>query len=290
MIIIKLQGGLGNQLFQYGFGMLLKQYYHKEVGYDVSFFSENHGYATRRFLLDAFAVDSQVLTKEQIQKVRYPHGIFSRIVYLFSKLHIVKGNKKYHIGYEDTFLPELTLRDSAYVEGYFVSYKYIDPVKEELLSLLRLRGERSQEYKDMEQDIISHESIAVHIRRGDYVTADKNTKVLDRRYYEKALWYMKKNAVDRQYYVFSDDIEWVKQNMGDLFSTVTYVSGGSFSEAEELILMSKCHHTIIANSTFSWWGAYLNTYKKAVIICPKDWKNPYLSKEIDICPPSWVRI
>ena len=133
-------------------------------------------------------------------------------------------------------------------------------------------------------------SVAVHIRRGDYLNLGAGAKVLGVDYYKDAVSCIKSNIQTPKYYIFSDDIEWVKKEMGDLFTDVYYVSSEGFSECEEFVLMKACTHAITANSTFSWFSVLLTNKDTKIVIYPKDWKNPYLQGDTNICPPNWLSV
>lgn len=291
MIIVKVQGGLGNQLFQYSFGQLIAETYKKEVAYDLSFFEGNHSYTKRPYLLDMLGFTAREATVEEINKVKYPYGITSRGVWIWKKILNKFFFKKYHIGYEEGFLEKIKECDSLYVEGYFQSYRYVSPILENLKKEIFLRGV-SESYMSYLQKITLSKAVFVHIRRGDYANNTKEVETLSIAYYQEAVRYVDVQVVTPQYYIFSDDISWVKKEMGHIFNGAVYVSGQGVSVVEELMLMSACQHGIIANSTFSWWGGMLMKIggdAKHTIICPKDWKNIYIQSK-EVCPPEWVRV
>lgn len=290
MIIIKVQGGLGNQLFQYSFGQLLNVMYQKEVAYDFSFFNESHLYTNRPYLLDKLGFIVREATVEEIKKVKYPYGIFSKCAWWCKKAWNKFFIKSYHIRYEKGFVETVIQQDSIYVEGYFQSYHYVMPVLEKLQKELHYFG--SDTYKEFCKKIAEPNSVFVHVRRGDYLNGGKELGVVDISYYKKAVGYIEKYIQSPKYYIFSDDIAWVKDTMGKIFPEVEYMSDKGLSTVEEMMCMSHAYHGIIANSTFSWWGAMfmkVSIDKKSIIICPEYWNNVYIQTK-DICPPDWVRI
>ena len=133
--------------------------------------------------------------------------------------------------------------------------------------------------------------VFVHVRRGDYVTNAKASKqhgICDIDYYRQAIFYMQKRIRDPHFYVFSDDMDWVKQELGPLLQPATYVEGNRARDSwQDMFLMSHCRHAIIANSSFSWWGAWLNTATDRVVIAPRQW---FAQKAADgLLPDRWIR-
>lgn len=290
MIIIKVQGGLGNQLFQYSFGQLLSVVHNKEVAYDLSFFKESHPYTKRAYLLDQLGFTLREAALEEIKKTKYPYGGVSFLIWWFKKIVNKFFIKKYHIAYEEGFVDEIAKNDSKYLEGYFQSYQYVMPVLEKLQKELHYSG--GDIYREFSKKIVESNSVFVHVRRGDYFTGGKNLGVVDISYYKKAAAYINAHVVSPRYYIFSDDILWVKDTMWKIFPDAVYVPDGEISDVEEIVYMTHAHHGIIANSTFSWWGAMLmkgKVDKKSIIVCPEHWNNIYIQTK-DICPPEWVRV
>lgn len=290
MIIIKLQGGLGNQLLQYALGKSIEKKYKKEVKYDVSSFSNQKKVTPRIYLLNKFRVEIKIASDEEINKTRHPFGVFSKISYLIKKALNKFFFKKYHIAYEPDFLESVESKNSAYLEGYWQSFRYAESCVEELRKEIIIGGDTSLLFKKAEEEILKGESVAIHIRRGDYLKTEGGLDVLDISYYKSANDFILESLKNIRYYIFTDDVAWAKENLQFLGKEdVVYISDFGFKDYEELILMSQCKNLVIANSSFSWWGAMLNN-KKGVIICPKDWRNIFLKNDENLCPKEWVRI
>lgn len=288
MIIIKVQGGLGNQLLQYSFGRVLTLRYGKEVKYDLSFFENETKYTKRPYLLNLFTVLVPVATKEEIEKVRYPHGTVSRgssFVYRVLNKYLFK---KYYIGYDKDLIPALQKKDNCYLEGFWQSYLYYKESTPELSKEIALKDQDKLEIFKRESGFNEKESVSVHVRRGDLLAVGGGLSTLDRGYYTLASEYFSCHLESCSYYVFSDDSEWVKEKLGDLFVGAVYVSDCHLSDWEEFILMKDCKHAIIANSTFSWFAALLSDSNTKLVCYPKDWKNIYLNNEKNLCPKEWV--
>lgn len=267
MIIIKLKGGLGNQLFQYAFGLFLA----KKRGEELKIDNNNlfSGSDTVRFYdLDNFNISATVASDSEIKRVKPK---FSLLIKIYKKIF-----KKYHIGYEKNILET----KANYIEGFFQSYKYLEPIKEQLLKEITLK-------EDIDYKLQSN-AISVHIRRGDYVN-NKECFICGLEYYNRAFRIIKEKVVDPVFYIFSDDIVWAKENL-DNKDNLVFVSSPELTNCEELIIMSRCKHNIISNSTFSFWGAWLNQNPNKIVIAPNKWNNVFMDEYNDLLPPNWLQI
>ncbi len=281
MIIIKLKGGLGNQLFQYAFGRLLTLTKGFKVKYE---FSENKNDIQREYKLDKFNTKIEFCTEAEKEETKRPLGKISDFIDLIDK----KILRKHNIGY----LPNLLERKDGYLEGYWQSYKYLEPIKKELLQEITLKNSLDKKFPDIIEQMKNKKSVSVHIRRGDYVN-DSKTKsqhyTFGLEYYEEAFKKIKDLVETPTLFVFSDDIEWVKINLkSDL--PVVYVSDPNMPDYENFFIATYCKHNIIANSSFSFWIAWLNKNQTKIVIAPKKWNNKYQKDYKDICPPDWIRI
>lgn len=257
---IKIKGGLGNQLFQYAHGRNCIEK-GEEVIFDISFFEENKKDTSRPFLLKKFNIIET--------------NIFLPIKESIFKKYINKIKSKLSGEY-----------------GFFQSenyFKEITPIIHSEFTLKDPLSSFAQTYT--EQITQSQDSVSIHIRRGDYIlnsSANKHHGTCNLEYYEHAILKIKESIPSPIFFIFSDDIEWVKENLK--IEQATYVSNPNLSECEELILMSHCSHNIIANSTFSWWGAWLNQNSNKIVIAPQKWLNTNISKQPDIIPSTWIKI
>lgn len=289
MIIIKIQGGLGNQLLQYSIGRIIEMRHKKEVAYDLSFFDfgKESKYTKRPYVLDLFAISVRRATKEEILETRYPYSNFSRVISLIRRIINKYIFKKYYIGYQKDFFPMVSKHKNLYLEGYWQSYLYYEKDKELVSSSVVLKNSDGLDRWKKENNFDSISSVFVHIRRGDYLAKGSGISSLSKEYYKKAVNVIEQKVSSPVYYIFSDDILWVKENMGEIFNKAIYVSALSFSDHEEFSLMKSSKHGIIANSTFSFFAAFFSDHKNGVVIYPKDWKNIYLQGDNVICPPYW---
>ena len=290
MIVIKVQGGLGNQLLQYSFGEALRILHTKEVAYDLSFFETDTKYTSRPYLLDNFNVTVRVATQEEIIHAKYPHGIFSQGVSFFRRALNKYVFDTYYVGYTKSLIPMLIQKNTYYLEGFWQSYKYYEECLSELSRQISLKDTSAVETFKQKVDFDAKVSVSVHIRRGDFLKKNAGTKSLDIDYYKKAIPLLEASVPNPTYFVFSDDIEWVKNEMGGLFKDVVYASSYGLKDYEEFTLMKECHHAVLSNSTFAWYSTLLTNNPAKVVIYSTDWKNPYLNGDSNICPSSWKGI
>jgi len=288
MKIVNIIGGLGNQMFQYAFAIALKKRFpEEEVLIDTSHFKSyklHNGFELDKI----FDISLEVANKNQLQRVtRYINNYFlSRIVRkLFPKL------QSECVELEDYKFESSTLDISGdcYYEGYWQTWKYFceceDVVRQEFSSKIKLDDLSNTVLANM----LSHNSVAIHVRRGDYVNSKNFADICTIEYYSKAIKYIKTSIENPQFYIFSNDIDWCKSNLVDIIgeSPVTYVTHNKGkSSYKDMVLMSKAKCCIIANSSFSWWGAWLNSEPDHITIAPNKWMNS--SDCNDIFPQNWI--
>jgi len=296
MIKVQITGGLGNQMFQYAVARNLALKNKTKVVVDT--ISLQHDiklskqYSFRDYKLDVYKIKA---SKSYLSN--YLNVIYIRnIVYLFQTIlnkigvylldnHFVK--EKGPFAFDSTILEK---NSSLYLIGYFQTEKYFTDIRNIILDDFSLIKPLSSKAREWEEKIKNSPiSISIHIRRGDYVDSDYHAlQNLD--YYDNAIEIIKKQTGNGVFlFVFSDDIAWVKQNIKTK-DTIFFVSSPQIKDFEEMYLISICKHNIIANSSFSWWGAWLNKNSNKVIVAPKKWVVDPSVDTKDICPSSWVRI
>lgn len=261
-IIVKLSGGLGNQMFQYAFGLAQALMHGAELRLDISRYTT--GQEKRGFMLEAF--DMPVIKA----------GLFERVF------------KRKYREVETTYSKRFNDIDNGVFIGNWQSEKYFAGISEKIREDFRLRKNPTYNTLSIGSEV---ESVSIHIRRGDYVSSEKarvKHGLLPLEYYEKAVKLINEKVKNPNFFIFSDDIEWAKTNL-KIGGNCTYVSGQGFTEAEELVLMGKCRHNIIANSTYSWWGAWLNANPNKIVIAPKAWFQT-IADTSDLIPSGWIRI
>ena len=288
MIITRLKGGLGNQMFQYVAGLRMANIYDENLKLDVTGYDEG-GQAKfdtlRKYRLMAFNLSSGLANNKEAMKARNPLGIISRLIRVFNQ----KILNRFYIGYEPTFFT----KRHAYVEGFFQSEKNFGNLQNKVREESQLKKEfEGEEYTRAKNKIDPDKSVSVHVRRGDYAN-DKVTNsyfgTCSIDYYKKAMDYVASKVESPLFYFFSDDIDWVKNEFGEKDNYI-FISNGILQDYEELMLMSYCSHNIIANSSFSWWGAWLNVNLHKIVIAPKEWLQVSLEKQPKIVPDSWIKM
>ena len=286
MIIVKIIGGLGNQIFQYAYAKSLQQKGY-EVKIDISAFEtyKLHG----GYQLDKYNIDLPVSTKEENDKFcknNITSKILKKLGFDFSK----KTQEK-SLLFDNT---RLNIEDDDYIEGYFQSEKYFKDIRDIILKQFVINQVVLGYTKEIEYKILSSQnSCSLHIRRGDFINS-KNISihgVCDVEYYINSMQYIEGKAKDINYFIFSDDMEWVKESL-TIERAIYIESEEKRIPHEDVYLMSLCHHNIIANSSFSWWGAWLNQNKEKIVIAPKNWyaDEKLESQSGDVVCESWVRV
>lgn len=184
------------------------------------------------------------------------------------------------------------INSSVWMDGYFQSEKYFKTIRSEILKEFQPRIELDEVNKKIAENMKQTNSISLHVRRGDYVTNSAASQVhgtCNGEYYQKAIAHFEEMSEKSVFYIFSDDLSWAKENI-KINSEVHYVDQNTGTNSyRDLFLMSQCKHHIIANSSFSWWGAWLNSNSKKTVIAPKRW---YLDPKMvtdDIYPEEWLR-
>ena len=285
MILIKLQGGLGNQMFQYALGRSLSLRHNKPVKFDCSYF-KTVNQSNRSFELGAFNLSIDEATSKEIDGYCGP---------INKLLDIARAgdHKKYVIEKTNRFDPSIIDKTEGYFDGHWNSEKYFKEYGSALRKDFRLKNSLGAEALDVQEKIGKCENpVSVHVRRGDYVTIPKINQthgILPVSYYQDACKKIIESKPDAHFFVSSDDIDWAKENFPKN-NAMTFISSSGIKNHEELLLMSLCKHNITANSTFSWWAAWLNENPNKIVIAPSHWfANPKLTTA-DLIPPTWIQI
>lgn len=287
MIIIGLKGGIGNQLFQYAFGRHLALRNNTELQFDTGGLQRANeiGNIYRDFSLPTFNIPIVEASRTDILRLKYPYGPLSKVWRLFKG----KVLNEYDITYHEHLL---AIRGEYYGDGYYQSPRYFDAIRPTLLADLTLKNPFSLNAAVIAIQMSATTAVSLHVRRGDYAT---NPRVMyeygtcSADYYRKAMRHIEETT-DKSvtYFVFSDDIAWVKANL-PVGSNTVYVEDPTISDVESLILMSMCTHNIIANSSYSWWGAWLNQHPEKIVVAPTPWFE-HQPTDPDLIPKDWVQI
>jgi len=296
VIVVRLMGGLGNQLFQFAFGQARLQ-----QGSNVCFDAVN-GFARdpycRAYALDQFRIEVCRASREDVPwGVNWPSP-FHKIAKCAWRLYPKSHRQVYYESNPFMYEPQASdpLNPSRYFWGYWQNPTYCDSIKERLRDMLRLNLEAAR-FSQLRAEIAARRSISVHIRRyrdlnhqGQLIlAAGLNQGVCDASYYHRGVQaipgHMSKHA-----YIFSDDPEWAKQNLRLPIQCRYVADCGPFTAAEELMLMAACQNYVISNSSFSWWGAYLGKNPDKTVVAPKVWNKSIKGDQSGVCPADWIRI
>lgn len=297
MICIKLFGGLGNQMFQYAIGRAISHRFNTDLLVDSSFFldtNKNYNATKRSFDLSIFNLPIREVSKTELKILKpIQYRIFNT---LFLKLGIgTIQSPSYFIEREIGFNKSvLRIKDNSYLSGYWQSYLYFQDIPDILRNDFSFPDIHDINLKSLVSKIDKENSVSIHIRRGDFISnSPKNIHAsCSTDYYNAAIHYIYTKFADAYFFVFSDDVEWVKSNLALPLNCI-YVTGNvgenSFIDMQ---LMSLCKHNIIANSSFSWWAAWLNNNTSKIVISPLKWyNNEYMNKQtMDLIPKEWIRI
>lgn len=293
MIIVKISGGLGNQLFQYSFGRSLSIKLNTDLKFDIQT-NYNYSFFTKRDVaLKHFNIDLNLATKKEIRKLKYFENEFFVRMERKAVQKLPLLNRRYVV--QNLFNNQKRIpnyKDNCYYDGYWQSENYFKSIEDIIRKDLEFKFQINQNNQTIFDDINSNESVSIHIRRGDYITIKANSKlfpVCSIEYYRRGINFFVNKFKNPIYFVFSDDIDWAKDNFkGNQFR---FVDSNLDCPEIDLFLMSRCRNNIIANSSFSWWGAWLNRNKEKIIIAPKNWYNGKLNDStIDLIPETWIRM
>jgi hypothetical protein len=197
--------------------------------------------------------------------------------------------KQHHVGFEPNILRK---KGDMYLDGYWQSDRYFADIADTIRQDFSLRQPLEVSHNEIVKKVATGPSVSLHVRRGDYVSNATNQaywETCSPAYYERALAVLEEKIGTFTTYVFSDDPDWVKDNI-KISTPAHYVSEYGLADYQEVILMSKCDHHIIANSSFSWWGAWLNPRKDKVVIAPQKWTTVKPEQHKDITPANWIRL
>lgn len=286
MIIINLKGGLGNQMFQYAFGRALAIKNNDDLKLDISSLNqaEKIGNIYRPFSLDLFNIHKDLATPSEIEAYKKPLSLLTKIKTRIQ--NTLWGDQS------NLFKAEhLNQNGNLYLDGYFQSPLYFESIRVVLLNEFTLTSPLPKYGQEIIEQIKSSKSVSVHIRRGDYQSnpvVKKQFGLCSKDYYQTAINKIHIDLKDVKFFVFSDDISWVKANL-NLPEDSVFVSSPELKDAEELTLMSTCQHNIIANSSFSWWAAWLNQNPDKLVIAPTPWFDT-INYDTHLIPKSWIMI
>ena len=271
MIVARIEGGLGNQLFQYAFGMQLAAQHQAELVLDLSSYSNRpaHGY-----LLDSLSIGARELSIDERKRVpgRYQNGKRSILSAFSFRGNDFRRVRERPFGFAEKYM---SAPNDCYLVGYWQSEQFFRDVTSSVRTQFQPSAMLSTETLRIRERMLNSSSIAIHLRRGDYITtkpmAARNLSV---GYYKECIALQMERRPNSEVYVFSNDIAWCRKNL-NLGCPIHFVEHTNSATAfEDLWLMTAAESLVIANSTFSWWGAYLAERQDRTVYAPKSWFHP----------------
>ena len=289
MKIVDIVGGLGNQMFSYAFAIALQNRFpHEQVKIDVSSYSSyalHNGLEIERI----FDVKLQKATKEEISKLSY-YSKYYKIGRIKKRILPRKDGTCYEFPLEKQDRKALYTEGDKYYEGYWQDYRYFHYYYRQICDVFQFKIELPPEVEHVRQQILNSNSVCVHIRRGDYLKDKMYQGCCDLDYYQRAIKYIRDTEKKPHFFIFSNDIHWCIEHivplLGDCYTIVDCNRGTE--SYRDLQLMSCGKLMIIANSSFSWWAAYLNKTTNLKVIAPILWSNNMRSYDRQL--PEWLRM
>ena len=282
-IKIKLSGGLGNQMFQFATGYAVAKKNKVRLSLDLK-------YINKRQLFNGFELENVFNIYSKIsflnKQLNYKSFNFSVILNIFEKSFYNFNEPHYHYSKKILDLPK-----HSFLDGYWQSELYFKDYANEIREIYSFSPNLNKENNLIINDINNNNSISIHVRRGDFLLKQNNNHDTNlKEYYLKAINDSSKFFKNPKFFIFTDDPSWVSENfiLNHSYNVVD-INHGSKSFLD-MYLMSLCQINIIANSSFSWWGAWLNNNKDKIIYAPKNWFNDKLICTDDLFPKSWIVI
>jgi hypothetical protein len=284
-VLVKLNGGLGNQLFQFAAARILANKLDQNLLIDTYYLNDGNINKTRRlYSLDLFDLNNPVINSNHWN--RY----FNKLTYAIQKAATRKLELAEINWQETSYYRQFS---SIVLNGYFQQLDYLEANKAYLQEVLRFNPAIKKQHELDLAEIESQQSVSIHIRRGDYLTA-KNQEIYhscDLTYYIKAIEYIQTLYPNSVFHIFSDDPGWAIENLKPATNDLRYENYGQ-NDRSDFYLMSNCRHHIIANSTFSWWAAFLNGKQHKTVIAPNKWYKDAAANQaaLQLLPINWVQL
>ncbi len=293
MIITRLSGGMGNQMFQYALGRVLSIKNKTTLGLDLHDLLDrtprHTGFTFRNYDLDLFNIQASILSSKEIPwKYRsFGTGTVALLLGKVRRRLLHNKGKEHHVEVNTSIL---SLGPNTYLDGYWQSHKYFIGYEDVIRKDFSITASLSNEIQILKKEIQEQSSVCIHIRRGDYV-GNAFHEVVKNDYYHTALEILLKKIKVEHLYVFSDDIAWCRDNL--TFDQPTTFVGDEYAGERAIghfALMRACSHFIIPNSSFAWWAAWLGESSEKIVIAPKQWFGDASIETNDRVPLEWIRI
>jgi hypothetical protein len=295
MIISRLSGGMGNQMFQYALGRALSIEYNTEFLLDIRHLIDHRKrwwyprFTNRNYDLDMLHIQARIAHPSKIPwKYRLSGGTFLKdILYIVIRKLFNNPHREKFFHFDPKIL---TIQGDIYLYGYWQSYRYFEKYADTIKQDFQISVSLDEKINSLGSEIRNCNALCVHVRRGDFVNNPLHG-VIDDHYYQQAFQKIAELTTIDRVYVFSDDSAWCEQHVQ--FPVQTIIVGDEYSGERQIghfWLMQQCKHFIIPNSTFSWWAAWLADSPDKIVIAPKKWFTDESINSNDITPQDWVRI
>jgi hypothetical protein len=294
MIISKLIGGLGNQMFQYATGFALAKHLNMPFRIDINLlnkYNRHNGYQLNEIFDSNFEIASYLELWSLLRFKTY--SVVNESVDIVNP-YTFNPNIRIFREYSHNYINDFEkINNPCYISGYWQSEKYFINFDNELRKKFTFKNTLSGLNKEHENEILNSNSVSIHVRRGDYLSnanAAKFHGICELAYYQKSIEIISNKIDNPTYFIFSDDVEFIIKNFTFLKNYRIIDNNQGKESYNDLRLMALCKHHIIANSTFSWWGAWLANHSNQIVIAPEKWFIG--SKEImkDIYCKNWIKL
>jgi hypothetical protein len=291
MIITRLIGGLGNQMFQYAVGRTLSFKWHTDLYLDICLLNNPPPNITPRYFeLNTFNIKASIAPTDILKQVPLSRKDKLRTGFhsIFNRESIFQCVNEQTIDF-DNRIPDLP--DNIYLNGYWQSEKYFADIPDVIREDFTILPPPSKSNQEMLDKIQECNAVSIHIRRGDYLTNPETRRthfVCDEDYYFRAIEIIMQQIEKPHFFVFSDDATWARNHIIP-DAPVVYISHNTGKKSyEDLRLMMHCKHHVIANSSFSWWGAWLGKKEGQIVLVPGKWFNTKHCNYDDRVPKNWL--
>lgn len=291
MRIVKFYGGLGNQMFQYAMLLALRGKFGEECLMDTSIYS-TYSLHNGIEVNSLFNTTAGVAGREQISKLTF----YTKNYRLYRLLHYILPARKTEFKEKEygRFYPSaLEIQGDCLYDGYWQHHEYFDAYKDVILKEFTLREPLDPRNQQVCESLLtSPGTVSIHVRRGDFVTSKPYRGLCGIDYYREAIQKAREIVgKDARFVIFSNDLAWCRENIAPMLGTseIQFADWNTGKNSyKDMVLMSSCRVNIIANSSFSWWGAYLNRREDKVVIAPRKWINFNVSSPIQM--PEWITV
>lgn len=287
-MIVRITGGIGNQMFQYALKLKLDEVSKVENQIDIRFYQNSNihnGYELKKvFGINAAEYNGSIKAMSDQFRMLYKVCFRMGVHYIKALNHFTE--------IRTCFCPDVLSfnNDGYYIDGYWQSKDYFQGIEKTVRETFKFPEFTEPENLELKKTLDSEQSVSLHVRRGDYIGASRFIALGKTNYYQKAIEYVNSKIENPTYIVLSDDISWCKDNL-QLPANSIYVTWNCGEKSyRDMQIMSFCKHNIIANSSFSWWGAWLNNYPHKIVVAPSRFFNGKIEDDTHIIPSEWTKI